>query len=306
MRGKRKDATPAKDLDTMHKFMPYLLGGRTANEAVMVESVDLSAVNRYIEQKNSEAPDFKYTLFHVISAAIAKTVYHRPLTNRFIMGGRYYDRNQISLAFVVKKAFCDKGAEALAICRIKDNSSPLEQIRTQIYKIVHAVRKENKTDGATDIMDALTALPPFIIRLAVRFLKFLDKHGKLPMSIINEDPYHCTVFISNLGSIKLHAGYHHLTDWGTNSFFVIIGEKYKKIHINEDNSTDVREYLDLAITVDERIADGYYFAQTVKILRAVLENPQLLEETIDMPINDMGVRIKGKEDTNARAKSPMA
>lgn len=306
MSAKRKDATQVKKLDSMHKFMPYLLGSRTANEAVMVESVDISALNQYIKEKNSLNPDFKYTLFHIISAAIAKTIYHRPLINRFIMDGRYYDRNQISLAFVVKKAFSDSGEEALAICKIKDNSSPLEQIRSQLYKIIYAVRKENKTDGATDIMDTLTALPPFIIRLVVHLLKFLDKHGKLPESIANEDPYHCTVFISNLGSIKLHAGYHHLTDWGTNSFFVIIGEKYKKLHINDDDTTDVREYLDLAITVDERIADGYYFSKTVKFLRTVLENPYLLEDPIDRGIDSVNMTIKGKEDTNDRAKSPVA
>ena len=45
----------------------------------------------------------------------------------------------------------------------------------------------------------------------------------------------------------------------------------------EDGSIEMRETLDLGLTVDERIADGYYYAKSMKILRKVLENPELLE-----------------------------
>ena len=300
-RGDRYDGTLVRKQDSMHAFMPYMLGSRVENEAVMNESIDLTAVNEYLAEKNKDNPEFKYTLFHIISAAIAKTVYMRPLMNRFIMGGRYYDRNQISLAFTVKKKFSDKSGEALAICRIKDNTAPIQQIRDQIYKQITSIRKDNQNDDATDIMDSITKLPPCGIRLVVKILKFLDRHGWLPQDIAKADPYHATVFISNLGSIKLHATYHHLADWGTNSFFVVIGEKYKKLKIMEDNSTEIREFLDLGITVDERIADGYYYAQTVKILRTLLEDPYLLERPMDYEyINER------KDVSDARDKSPVA
>ncbi|MDD4689379.1 MAG: hypothetical protein PHE51_06495 [Eubacteriales bacterium] len=303
---KKPYSVPVKKLDSMHKFMPYMLGGRTLNEAVMKESVDLTAVNEYIAEKNRCNPKFKYTLFHVISAAIAKTVYHRPLMNRYIMGGKYYDRTDISLAFTVKKAFSDKADEAIAICKMNDDTSPIDQLREQIYKIVYSVRNENKNDGATDIMDTITAFPACIIKLIAGILKILDRHNMLPDSLVKEDPYHCSVFVSNLGSIKLHAEYHHLADWGTNSFFVVIGEKYKKVHINEDDSTEIREYLDLGITVDERIADGYYYAQTVKVLRKLLENPYILDKPIDFIPQDDNKNKEGKDTINDTVKCTMA
>ncbi len=300
-KGERYDGYLAKQKDSMHIFMPYMLGSRVENEAVMNESIDLTAVNAYIAEKNSKSPEFKYTLFHVISAAIAKTIQMRPLMNRFIMGGKYYDRKWISLAFTAKKQFSDKAEEALVICKMKDNTPPINQIREQIEKQINAIRKENKNDGATDIMDTIVKLPPFGIRLTVKMLKFLDRHGWLPKDVVNADPYHASVFVSNLGSIKLHATYHHLADWGTNSFFVVIGEKYKKLKIMDDNSTEVREFLDLGITVDERIADGYYYAKTVRVLRAILEDPYLLEKPLDYEII-----AERKEVSNATDKSPMA
>ena len=54
---------------------------------------------------------------------------------------------------------------------------------------------------------------------------WLDKHGWVPADIIATDPYYSSVVISNLGSIKLKCGYHHLTNWGTCSLFCIIGRE---------------------------------------------------------------------------------
>ena len=43
--------------------------------------------------------------------------------------------------------------------------------------------------------------------------------------MIATDPYYSSVVLSNLGSIGLKCGYHHLTNWGTCSLFCIIGQK---------------------------------------------------------------------------------
>ena len=40
---------------------------------------------------------------------------------------------------------------------------------------------------------------------------------------------------------------------------------------------DGREVMDLGITLDERIADGYYYSKTIKLLKYLLQNPELLE-----------------------------
>ena len=117
-------------------------------------------------------------------------------------------------------------------------------------------------------MDTLTKLPRFILRFIMWILHKLDFYGRVPDFLIKEDPNYATVFISNLGSIGLKAGYHHLCNWGTNSIFVVLGEK--KI-------VDGREVMDLGITLDERIADGYYYSKTIKLLKYLLQNPELLE-----------------------------
>ncbi|MBR6007009.1 MAG: 2-oxo acid dehydrogenase subunit E2 [Clostridia bacterium] len=277
-RGDRKDAYLVRDLDPMHKFMPYLLPNRCDNEAVMSELIDLTEVNKYVAKKNEQDPSFKYTLFHVLCAAIVKTIAQRPNLNWFIAGHRIYERKALSISFIVKKRFEDHSYEAVAMLEIDPNGeSPVEQIHSKVERFVTDVRKNNVVDGTTDTMDKLTRLPRWLLRIVVKLLMWLDYHGWVPRDITKDDPYNSTVFVSNLGSIKMHASYHHLTNWGTNSFFVIIDEKHMHPFFNPDGTFEMREALRLGMTADERIADGVYFAKSLRLMKKLIQEPELLD-----------------------------
>lgn len=281
--GDRKDGYRVRNLDSMHVIAPLIMPNRTDNEAVMTETIDITALNKYLEKKNPEGIDFKYTFFHVILAALAKTVVLRPRMNRFYVGPKLFDRKDIVFSFVVKKQFEDDAHEALAIVKIDPDSevSPIEQIYSKVKKFVCSVRRENKKDSTSDIMDTLvTKLPSPILRFVFKLLHWLDYHGHYPSFLMTEDPYFSTAFVTNLGSIKMKANYHHLANWGTNSFFVIVGEKHMKAFPTEDGGVEWREVIDLGLTIDERIADGVYFAKSLKIFRELIANPELLEKNI--------------------------
>ena len=138
------------------------------------------------------------------------------------------------------------------------------------------LKKKNETETEfpyTMFHLIVAALGKFLVWILTR----LDIHGWIPASIIETDPYYTTCVISNLGSIKLNCGYHHLTNWGTCSVFCIIGEKSKRPVYHEDGTIEMREMLDLGLTIDERLADGYYYSKTIRLLKTLLENPELLE-----------------------------
>lgn len=284
---KRKDGTLVPETDPMHLITPHMVPDRCDNEAVLTELFDMTAVEAYLAKKNADGPEFKYTFFHVICAAIAKVLVLRPRMNRFYAGRRLYDRNDILFAFVVKKKFEDNGAEALAIIKVdKDGEvSPVEQIHGKVKNIVYSVRKENKTEGTTEKMGILTKLPRGLLRFVMSFLNWLDYHGRYPAALMKDDPYFASVFVSNLGSIKMHANYHHLVNWGTNSIFVVIGEKKLTPFFQPDGSVQMRDALELGLTIDERIADGVYFAKSIHLLRRLLSQPELLDEPIQTPVD---------------------
>lgn len=278
--GDRRDARWVREADPMHTFMPYLMPKRTDSEAFIRETIDLTPINAYLEKKNADSPTFKYTFFHVIACALAKCFYLRPNMNRFIAGRRLYERNDITLAFVAKKVFSDKGGETLIYLRAREDDT-LDAIHERIWEKVSRVRKENADEGSTmDALGILAKLPRPVLQLVMWTLNALDYFGRVPKALIDGDPNYASIFITNLGSIKLNAGYHHLNNWGTNSFFTVIGEKRMAHVVDKEGNDSIREVLEIGLTVDERIADGYYYAKTVKLLKHLLAHPELLERPI--------------------------
>ena len=263
-RGDRRDGRLLRELDSLHFITGIIYPNRCDNEAYISERIDLTAINAYLAEKNKTETDFPYTMFHLVVAALLRTITQRPKLNRFIVNSNFYQRNEVSAAFVVKKQFSDKGAEALAFLHSREDNT-LADVHEYIRKQVQDCRSE-KVDSSTENMDILNKLPRWLGKTAVKFIMWLDKHGWVPKDMVATDPYYSSVVISNLGSIKLKCGYHHLTNWGTCSLFCIIGEKKKSPFFNEDGSVDMRETLDLGLTIDERLADGYYYSKSVRML----------------------------------------
>ena len=133
-------------------------------------------------------------------------------------------------------------------------------------------------------MDIIKKLPHFLVVWIVKLVRWLDQFGLAPQGLIASDPNHASIFLSNLGSIGLEAGYHHLVNWGTNSCFIVTGKKYMKMEYDKDGNPDLHEVLPLGITLDERIADGYYYSGTVALVKELLAHPELLELPADTPV----------------------
>ena len=242
-RGDRKDGRLLRELDSLHFITGIIYPNRCDNEAYISVKVDLTAMNAYLARKNEEEKDFPYTMFHIVVAALEKTITLRPKLNRFI------------------------GKETDTVAEVHD------YIRRQVTEC-----RSEKVDASTAGMDMFNKMPRWMGKAIVRFLMFLDRHGWVPSDLIATDPYYSSVVISNLGSIKLKCGYHHLTNWGTCSLFCIIGEKKKSPFINEDGTVTMRETLELGLTIDERLADGYYYSKSVRLLEYLLTHPEELEK----------------------------
>ena len=271
--GDRKDGKLLRKIDSMHYFMPLMYPNRCDNEAYMNIRIDLTKAEEYLAEKNASDPAYKYNLFQLVLTALLKTIMLRPKMNYFIANGNMYERNELTAAFTVKKIFSDKGGEALARIRAKDTDN-INTIHDQIYQQISFCRSDDKNQS-TASMDMIQKIPgKHLIGAAARFL---DRHGWMPSSIIATDPYYCSAVLTNLGSIQLDTGYHHMTNWGTNSVFCVIGMMKKRPYYDDDGNVTMRQSVNIGLTIDERLADGYYYAKTTRLLKHLLENPELLE-----------------------------
>lgn len=283
-RGDRRDAYLVRDNDPMHLIMPYLMGERADNEAVLTEQFELAKVKEYLAKK-SETAQYKYTYFHFILAAMAKTIYFRPKMNRFYTANRLYERDNISFSFTAKNKFNDHADESLLVLKAEDNeTSILEQMHDKVCAEVYKIREEEKHDDTTTQLEWLTKIPRPILKLVVKLLFWLQYHDWLPAALNNVDPYRSTVWISNLGSIKTSANYHHLINWSLCSIFVIENKSKIVPVFAEDGTYEMKEVMDISFTIDERIADGFYFARSVELFKTFFENPELIDQPLSAPL----------------------
>jgi len=275
--GDRKDGKLLRDIDSMHYIMPLMYPNRCDNEAFMHIRIDLTNAMAFLEKKNADNPAYKYNLFQLVVTAMLKTIHQRPRMNYFIANQNMYQRNELTAAFTVKKIFSDKGDEALARIYAKETDT-IDTIHDEIYRQVSFCRSDKK-DASTESMDFVKKIPGK--HLIGRVVRFLDRHGWMPSGMIATDPYYCSVVLTNLGSLKLDAGYHHMTNWGTNSVFCAIGLMKNRPFWDEEGNMTMRPSVDLGLTIDERIADGYYYSKTIRLLKTLLENPELLEQPLN-------------------------
>ena len=265
---KRKDADWIREVDPFHSIVPYVMPKRTEAEVSMNEEFDITALLAYMKKRNEEEGTH-IKLFHAICTAIAKTIYHRPKLNIFIAGRRFWQRKDITLSFVAKQQFKDDAEETLMFMKVKPDMT-LDSISKMILGDVEKVRKES-TNDLDKLMGFVGKLPRPILVFFFWILKRLEYHGIMPDALTAGDPNYSTVLLSNLGSIKAGAPYHHLSNYGTCSIMITIGTMKE-----EDGRTTVP----MTITLDERIADGFYFAKSLRIAKYLLENPEELEKTI--------------------------
>ena len=280
--GDRPDAVWLRDLPAMNQIMTTLMPNRADNEAHITVDIDMRPLEAYLAKKNEglDKAD-RFTFFQVISAAIGKAFILRPRMNRFVCNHKIYQRDKVTVAFTVKKQFSDKAEEGLALFEYAPEDT-IDTYHDKILKVIHTARHE--TDTSTGAMDLVTKLPHWLVVAVVKFVLWLDKRGWAPQALIGTDPNHAAVFLSNLGSIGLECGYHHLVNWGTNSCFVVLGKKRFVKEYDKDGNEDFHEVVPLGITLDERIADGYYYSGTVALVRELLAHPELLEQPANTPV----------------------
>ncbi len=280
--GDRRDARLVK-APGLQTIMGYLWPKRTDCEVYINDTIDATELLKYLERKNAEHPDYKTTIFHAAITGMARMVKERPLMNRFIQGYRIYERDEITISFVAKRRFADGADEALMVLVPRDEDN-LDTISRRIVGDVCQTRKsETSTDGVDKLLDNLAKLPRLLLMVIVRVVRWLDFWGINPKALTEGDPNYTTILTSNLGSIKTPSVYHHLNNYGTNSIMITVGTLHKDEILMPDGTREIRDVVDYGATLDERIADGFYFARSMKLIKHIFAHPELLDVPLGEP-----------------------
>lgn len=272
LRRGRRDATRVDLGRSFPAIFPYLMRGR--NESVAYYPVVVDAENLLTRIDEMAGTQNEMTLFEAVLLALIRILRERPDLNRYIIGRRLYQRHNVELSFVARRALTLDSSETNVVVAVE----PGEDAGTVLRKIRGEIRTAKSGEQRPDegLIDLFLRLPRGVLQVTARALMLWDFYVDTPSFLRGVDPLRCSAFVANLGSVGMGAAYHHLFEWGTCSIFVTIGRVVPAVVVGEDGTPSVRRTLELKISLDERIADGYYGARALELFESYLSDPAQL------------------------------
>ena len=275
MFGFRSDGkNAAKEMDIFTRLTPYIMPKRSDAQNFCTVYCDEHTITEFVREKRAEGHTM--STLAVVIAAYVRAVASMPEMNRFVVARKVYARNYLSVCFVaVHQPDRAKFEESNAKVYFTPRDTVFEvadKVEEAIAKI-KATTKDNKT---TKLANALLSFPG-LLSIVVPLLKMMDHFGILPKAIIEASPFHTSMFITNMASIRLPKLYHHIYDFGTVSQFLSIGEKEKKIEMDKDGNAVVRTVYPIGVVTDERVASGSFYSMGLREMSKCLKNPHIME-----------------------------
>lgn len=258
--------------------MPFLMRGRNESFILHDMVLDVSKTMPWLDRYNAGRPEAeRATLFHLFLWSCARALHARPGLNRFVAGGRIYQRHDVSIAFAAKRAMNDD-APFVTVKLVFPRDEPLDACVERIRSFI----REGRSGTARPVdreVNLATRLPGPVLRAGVGLIRKLDELNLMPKAMIDTDPMYASLFVANIGSVGIDDVAHHLYEYGTCSLFGVVGRVKKTIFIGDDDQPVVRDGVKVRWTFDERINDGLYCASSLALARQVIESPATAVET---------------------------
>ena len=273
----RADGYYVKDANPYLKLMGHIMPHRYDAQNFATLQIRCDAIDEFISSQSKLGNN--YTFVDVILAGLVRTLAMRPQLNRFVKNRRIYQHNDIAIAFVVKKALTDEGDETTVKIHFT-GSETIQEIRQKVQDEVAkcTAQQDNETDKFTKV---LSASPHWFMRLAVGFFTWMDNHNLLSKDLVELSPFHNSAFVTFLRSIKGPAINHHCYDFGTTGLFLAVGKERVEPVVECGNLTTAR-VMELGITMDDRVCDGMYYVNSMRIIQNLFNDPNVLLDRYDI------------------------
>ena len=273
MFGFRPDGRRVKDIDPIVRITPFLMPMRCDAQVFLQHRADYELMARYIAKKGAEGE--KVTFMQIIIAAFVRTVSQHPEINRYIMNKQFFSRNCCSVSFTMLKDMTDPDAGETAVKIKFDLTDTIFDVRDRMNKVIAAsrgVENQNFVDKLVKLLFAIPGLPTAIVSI----VRLLDRYGLCPGALLDELPFHTSMYITNNASIGLHHVNHHIYNFGSTSLFFGMGT-VERVAVVEKGVTRMKRFLPIGITADERVCSGAHYAQFFGTMSYLLNHPEELE-----------------------------
>jgi len=268
----RKDGKRVQVSEAMYHLIPYIMVKRYDAMNMITLDIPYEPMQKYINAKRKEENSVSHMA--LIMTAYLRAAAEFPYLNHFVVNKKIYARNEFAVSMVVLKAGdTDNGTMGKLYLDYEDT---IFDVQRKIDEYVNTNRAAGDNNKLDKLMSLLLKFPAFI-NLAIGAFKLMDKWGILPKAIIDASPFHASLVVSNLASIRTNHIYHHLYDFGTSSVFITMGNS-REVPMRRQGEVEFVKCMPLGVVMDERIASGTYFATCFSRIRSYLADPTKLEE----------------------------
>lgn len=273
MFGFRPDGRRVSSIDPIVGITPYLMPMRCDAQVFLQHRIDYELLTRYIASQAAKGE--KITFMQIIIAAFVRSVSQHPEINRFILNKQFFARNMCAVSFTMLKDPQDASKGETAVKIKYDLTDTIYDVRDRMEAVINANRGEENKNFADKLAKGVLAVPG-LATLLVMIVRLLDRYGLCPGSLLDELPFHTSMYITNNASIGLHHVNHHIYNFGSTSLFFGMGT-VEKVAVVEKGETRMKRYLPMGITADERICSGAHYAEFFGTMSYLLNHPQELE-----------------------------
>lgn len=279
----RADGKRLKNVDPMYTVANYIMSERNDAMNMITLDIPVAPLQQYLNQCRKNGKRLSHMA--ILVAAYLRTMAKYPELNRFVVNRKAYTRNEISVAMVVLKSGGDhEGTMTKMYFEPTNTVFEVQEIINTFIEENRRAPENNKTEKLIKVLLSIPGLCP----LGVGLFKWMDKHGLLPKSIIDASPFHNSLCITNLASIRTNHIYHHCYNFGTTSVFIAMGNQ-REVAKRKGDEVVFERCIPLGVTMDERIASGSYFALAFRCMQEYLSNPALLETPPEEVLTDPGL-----------------
>ena len=272
--GDRKEGRLLRSLPGFAKFIPYIMPQRNDRYIHYEEAFEVTQLDRMLRKLRVDG--YKgIGILHFLIAAYIRGISRMPGINRFVVGRRIYARNNIEVVMTVKRALSVDATETTIKVVFEPTDTILDVYRKMNEKI-DEIKSSEENNGTEGVADLISRLPRFLIRFALTVLRVMDYFGWIPQSLLNVSPFHGSMIITDLGSLRIGPIYHHIYNFGTLPAFIAFGAKRHAYELNRRGEMVDRKYVDCKFVLDEGIVDGHYWAQMLLAYRYMFEHPEIL------------------------------
>ena len=277
----RADGKRLRHTDPMYRVAAHIMDTRVDSINMTTIDIPYEPIQEYINKKRKEG--IRISHMALVIAAYIRTMAEFPELNRFVVNKKIYTRNEVAVGMVVLKSLEDHNGTMSKM--YFDKANTVFEVNDIINKYVEENRDVPENNSTEKLIKILLSIPG-LLTVGVKVFKFMDRYGLLPKAIINASPFHMSMGITNLASIRTNHIYHHCYEFGTTSVFMAMGNLREVAKRKGDEIIFVRS-LPIGVTMDERICSGSYFASAFKALKKYLANPELLEVAPEKVIEDV-------------------